>query len=57
MAEKEFLSFNVDPALLKQLDRFWHEHMFPNRAEAIRWLLREALKKGLKPDKNTHGES
>ena len=51
MAEgKVFLSFTLDPDLVKQLDKFWHEQMFDSRAEAIRWLLREALARGLKPN-------
>jgi hypothetical protein len=40
---KPFLSFVVDPILLKRLDDFRYKNRFPTRAAAIKWLLAWAL--------------
>jgi hypothetical protein len=49
MDTKPILNFVIDPALLRRLDDFWHEHKFPARAEAVRWLIKAALHKKLAP--------
>lgn len=43
-SEKPFLSFLVEPELLKRLDDFRFKHRFKTRAAAIKWLLDWALK-------------
>jgi len=43
-SDKPFLSFLVEPELLKRLDDFRYKHRFPTRAQAIKWLLDWALK-------------
>lgn len=42
-SDKPFLSFLVDPSLLKRLDEFRFKHRFESRAAAIKWLLDWAL--------------
>ena len=42
-SEKPFLSFVIDPDLLKRLDDFRFEQRFATRAAAIKWLLAWAL--------------
>ena len=42
-SDKPFLSFLVDPDLLKRLDDFRFKHRFESRAAAIKWLLAWAL--------------
>jgi hypothetical protein len=42
-SDKPFLSFIVDPSLLKRLDEFRFKHRFESRAAAIKWLLDWAL--------------
>jgi hypothetical protein len=51
--EKPFLSFLVEPELLKRLDDFRFKHRFDSRAAAIKWLLDWALKQ--KPTPETQG--
>jgi hypothetical protein len=41
--DKPFLSFVVDPDLLKRIDDWRFKHRFPTRAAAIKWLLEWAL--------------
>lgn len=41
--EKPFLSFVIDPALLKRVDDFRFKNRFATRAAAIKWLLAWAL--------------
>lgn len=43
-SEKPFLSFVIDPELLKKVSDFQHKHQFASRAAAIKWLLGWALK-------------
>lgn len=40
---KPFLSFVIEPELLKKLDDFRFNNRFQSRTEAIKWLLRFAL--------------
>ena len=40
---KPFLSFVIEPELLKKLDDFRFNNRFQSRTEAIKWLLRLAL--------------
>ncbi len=47
--DKPFLSFLVEPDLLKKLDDFRFKHRFDSRAAAIKWLLDAALKAKLAP--------
>jgi len=42
--DKPFLSFVIEPDLLKRLDDFRFKHRFQSRAAAIKWLLEWALK-------------
>jgi hypothetical protein len=42
-SDKPFLSFVVEPDLLKRLDDFRFKHRFQTRAAAIKWLLTWAL--------------
>jgi len=42
-SDKPFLSFVVDPELIKRLDDFRFKHRFESRAAAIKWLLDWAL--------------
>lgn len=44
------LNFVVTPDLIEKLDNFRFEYRFPARADAVRWLLEEALKQGLHPE-------
>ncbi|HLN03637.1 MAG TPA: ribbon-helix-helix domain-containing protein [Bryobacteraceae bacterium] len=46
---KPLLNFYIDKELLDRVNEFWHEHRFPARAEAIRWLIQAALDKKLAP--------
>ena len=46
-----FLSFVIQPELLRRLDDFRFRHRFKSRAAAIKWLLEAALKAKLVPDK------
>lgn len=48
--DKPFLSFIVEPELLKRLDDFRFRHRFKTRAAAIKWLLDWALKQKPAPD-------
>jgi metal-responsive CopG/Arc/MetJ family transcriptional regulator len=43
--KKEILNFAVDDDLMKRLDDFRFEYRINSRSEAIRRLLKEALKK------------
>jgi hypothetical protein len=43
------LNFTISAQLLHQINEFWHQHQFPARAPAVRWLIEAALKHGLKP--------
>ncbi|MEX2264115.1 MAG: hypothetical protein WD696_19330 [Bryobacteraceae bacterium] len=47
--EKPFLSFLVEPDLLKRVDDFRFKHRFDSRAAAIKWLLKAALDAKLMP--------
>jgi len=49
--DKPFLSFVIDPDLLRRLDDFRFKHRFQTRAAAIKWLLDAALKAKLAPEK------
>jgi hypothetical protein len=49
-SEKPFLSFVVEPALIKRLDDFRFKHRFVSRAAAIKWLLEWALRQSPKPE-------
>jgi len=49
--EKPKLIFVADEDLLKRIDDFRYENRIPNRSEAIRRLLDEALKKYQKSTK------
>jgi len=51
-SDKPFLSFLVEPELLKRLDDFRFKHRFPTRAQAIKWLLDYALKQKPTPDQS-----
>lgn len=42
-SEKPFLSFVIEPELLKRLDDFRFKNRFATRAAAIKWLLDWAL--------------
>ncbi len=42
-SDKPFLSFLVEPSLLKRLDDFRFKHRFESRAATIKWLLQWAL--------------
>ena len=42
-SEKPFLSFVIEPDLLKRIDDFRYKQRFPTRAAAIKWLLDFAL--------------
>jgi hypothetical protein len=42
-SEKPFLSFVIEPELLKRIDDFRFKHRFESRAAATRWLLDWAL--------------
>jgi hypothetical protein len=42
-SDKPFLSFLVEPELLKKLDDFRFKNRFESRAAAIKWLLDWAL--------------
>ena len=42
-SEKPFLSFVIDPDLLKRIDDFRFKNRFATRAAAIKWLLDWAL--------------
>jgi hypothetical protein len=46
-SDKPFLSFVIEPELLKRLDDFRFKNRFESRAAAIKWLLDWAL--GQKP--------
>lgn len=48
-SDKPFLSFLVEPELLKKLDDFRFKHRFDSRAAAIKWLLSWALQQNPKP--------
>jgi metal-responsive CopG/Arc/MetJ family transcriptional regulator len=48
-SKKPFLGFVVKESLLKKIDDFRFENRFESRAAAIKWLLEEALKRGIKP--------
>ncbi len=50
MTNKPLLIFTVDCALLEQLDAYRYKHHFPNRALAIKYLLRAALAFNPKPE-------
>jgi hypothetical protein len=50
-SDKPFLSFLIEPALLKRVDDFRYKHRFPTRAAAIKWLLSAALDAKLAPPK------
>lgn len=41
--KKPFLSFVIDPDLLRSVDDFRFERRFSSRAAAILWLIRRAL--------------
>lgn len=42
-SEKPFLSFVVEPGMIKRLDDFRFKQRFESRAAAIKWLLEWAL--------------
>ncbi len=42
-SDKPFLSFVIEPELLKRLDDFRFKNRFESRAAAIKWLLSWAL--------------
>ena len=44
------LNFVISAELLDRLDIFYHEHRFPSRAAAVKWLLEAALDAGIKPE-------
>lgn len=44
------LNFVVDQGLIERLDDFRYKYRFPTRASAVKWLLDEALEKGLHPE-------
>jgi hypothetical protein len=48
-SDKPFLSFLVEPELLKRLDDFRFKHRFETRTAAIKWLLDAALKAKMAP--------
>jgi hypothetical protein len=48
-SDKPFLSFIVDPEMIKRLDDFRFKHRFESRAAAIKWLLDWALTQKPKP--------
>lgn len=48
-SDKPFLSFVVEPDLLKRLDDFRFANRFESRAQAIKWLLDAGLSAKLKP--------
>jgi metal-responsive CopG/Arc/MetJ family transcriptional regulator len=50
-SKKQLLSFVIDAPLLERVDDFWHKYKFQSRAEAIRWLMENALDKKLAPGK------
>lgn len=43
-SKKPFLSFVIEPELLKAIDDFRFEHRFPSRSAAVKWLLAWSLK-------------
>ncbi len=45
----KLLNFVVDPELLIKLEDFRFRHRFATRAQAIKWLLTEALERKLAP--------
>ena len=47
--DKPILNFVVDEELLKALDDFRYANRFPDRAKAVKWLLRWALEQKPKP--------
>jgi metal-responsive CopG/Arc/MetJ family transcriptional regulator len=53
MAEKQTIAVNLhlSEKLLKEVDDFRFKNRFPSRTEAIRWLLEQCLKQGVKPTK------
>jgi hypothetical protein len=42
-SDKPFLSFVIEPGLLKRIDDYRFKHRFESRAAAIKWLLDWAL--------------
>jgi hypothetical protein len=48
-SNKPFLSFVVEPELLKRLDEFRFKHHFASRAGAIKFLIRWGLDQKAKP--------
>jgi hypothetical protein len=48
-SDKPFLSFVIDPELLKRVDDFRFKNRFESRAAAIKWLLEWALDQKPKP--------
>jgi len=53
MPKKQFLSFIIDPGLLKRLDEFRFRYHFQSRAAAIKWLLDWALSQNPKVPKQS----
>jgi len=47
--DKPFLSFVIEPELLKHIDDFRFKNRFQSRAKAIKWLLHFALDQKPKP--------
>jgi hypothetical protein len=52
MPKKQFLSFIIDPSLLKRIDEFRFRFHFQSRAATIKWLLDWALKQNPKPSQD-----
>lgn len=44
-SKKPFLSFVIDPELLKQIDDYRFKHRFESRAAAVKHLIRVALER------------
>jgi hypothetical protein len=47
----DFVHIRMELDLLAKLDDFRYRNRFPTRTQAIKWLLREAFRKRLKPEK------
>jgi hypothetical protein len=56
-SEKPFLSFVIDPDLLKRVDDFRFKHRFESRAAAIKWMLDWALDQKPVPKTDQFGRS
>jgi len=47
--DAKLLHLFFDAGLLRSVDKFRYKNHFPTRSEAVRWLVREALREKLTP--------